>query len=333
MGEEGDLVSGDGWVSEESSFYGDDGVKTELEERSDELSTQKYWSDHASNLAVIAHVTRNKPKEEPVAAASLYNPFEGQDFHARQLGESVAEFTKRLPPLESTKADVGAWIWIANPHAEKDKPGDERAFIEAGEALLEKYVEDRSKLEAQFPGKPKGTITKKMGPAKDALVEAIDELAVQTGLTIGKWMLRPSFEELPRVWRLVAEAVVDGKLGPLAKVPPEGSTDHSSGESVVIVYTYDFTDQKDVKRVLQELHNMDLVPGEGGGKPIYYKTDAYTTLGIKSDNPYNLRASTYKSDEVMRMKPKEKRQAIGKARKEAVGKGKMTTLDAFFKKS
>ncbi|KAL9088054.1 MAG: hypothetical protein Q9165_006395 [Trypethelium subeluteriae] len=272
-------------------------------------------------LAKATSKSVNKTTEDP---SSLYNPFEGQPDNAKQLSETVAEFTKRLPPLTSRPEDVGEWIWIANPHAEKPRSQRMEDFIEAGQALLENYMNHRRKLEETSPKLGKSGITKRLSLSRDDLKQNINELAVDTGVVGGKWMLRPSLEDLPRVWRLVAEAVAEGRLGLCAKVPPEGSTYRSpTDESVVIVYTYDFTDQKDVKRVLQELVNIGLVPQEGSGRPIYYKTDAYTYLGISSENQYNLRASLYTSMEMMKMTPK-----IGP---QTPGKGKKRTLDSYFR--
>ncbi|KAL9071259.1 MAG: hypothetical protein Q9157_005521 [Trypethelium eluteriae] len=277
-------------------------------------------------MVPIAKATRksvNKSTEDP---SPLYNPFEGQPNNAKQLSETVAEFTKRLPPLTSRQEDVGEWIWIANAHAEKPRSPRMEEFIEGGQALLEKYMNHRRKLEETSPKLGKSATTKRLSLTRDDLKQSINELAVETGVVGGKWMLRPSFEDLPRVWRLVAEAVAEGRLGPCAKVPPEGSTHRSStNESVVIVYTNDFTDQKDVKRVLQELVDIGLAPQEGSGRATYYKTDAYTYLGISSENHYNLRASLYTSTEMMKMTPKTGPQTPGK--------GKKRTLDSYFRTS
>ena len=61
------------------------------------------------------------------------------------------------------------------------------------------------------------------------------------------------------------------------------------------MYTHDFSDLADVKRVLGNLNDLNIV---NKAMKISYKCDAYTHLGIMSDNPYKLRASLYSSDEV-----------------------------------
>ena len=108
-------------------------------------------------------------------------------------------------------------------------------------------------------------------------------------------MLFPGPADLPRYWRLVAEATSQGKLGPTSKVatydPHDGKV-----ETLICVYTHTFADQGDVHRVLEQLLDLGLCTKDG--KPIYYKTDAYTYLDIKSDNPYKLRASLFSSKDM-----------------------------------
>ena len=108
-------------------------------------------------------------------------------------------------------------------------------------------------------------------------------------------MLFPDSSDLPRYWRLVAEATSQGKLGPCSKVATYDPYDGKDA-TLICVYTHDFTDLSDVRRVLHELRNLDLCSQDG--KPIYYKCDAYTYLNITSDNSYKLRASLFSSREV-----------------------------------
>ena len=110
-------------------------------------------------------------------------------------------------------------------------------------------------------------------------------------------MLFPKADELSRTWRLVAEGVVDGRLGDTAKVATDTSG-AGSERRLICVYTKDFSDKEDVHRVLDELVHLGLCPAEGNG--IYYKCDAFTYLGIESENPYGIKASLYSSRDVLR---------------------------------
>jgi hypothetical protein len=87
------------------------------------------------------------------------------------------------------------------------------------------------------------------------------------------------------------------------------------------VYTKDFQDADDVRRVLDELVTMDIV---NAGKVIYYKPDAYTYLDLKRDNAaqYGLQASLYNSRSMM---------AAGTVSKStSLPQKKQTTLKGFF---
>lgn len=110
-------------------------------------------------------------------------------------------------------------------------------------------------------------------------------------------MLFPSSQDLPRYWRGVAQATSEGKLGPTSKV---ATPDPYNGkdETLICVYTYDFTDERDVRRVLDELVDLGLCRPDA--KPIFYKCDAYTYMNITSANEFKLRASLYSSAEILK---------------------------------
>jgi hypothetical protein len=109
-------------------------------------------------------------------------------------------------------------------------------------------------------------------------------------------MLFPQVHEVDDVWRTVCEGVDAGRLGTAAKV----STTCQEGDSarLICVYTKDFTDLEDVKRVLLALVDMGLVRADMP-RGIMYKCDAYTYLGIYGKNEYGLRASIYGSKEML----------------------------------
>jgi hypothetical protein len=155
-------------------------------------------------------------------------------------------------------------------------------------------LKQRRILEQQNLGKAVGTITRKMGPYRDQLEIDLLNTATRHFLTSGKWMLFPTSDDLPLVWRLVAEATAAGKLGPCRKVGT-WEPDHVTKPTVICIYTEDFSDLTDVNRVLSNLNDINII---NRAMRINYKCDAYTHLGIMSDNLYKLRASLYSSDEV-----------------------------------
>lgn len=213
-----------------------------------------------------------------------------------QQHETVLEFLRRLPVEDPETANVGPWLWVRCPKElqEWGPSHDLEAFFETAGPLLEGLLEQRRIIEQQNPGKAVGTITRKMGPYRDQLEIDLLNTATKHSLTSGKWMLFPMSDDLPLVWRLVAEATAAGKLGPCSKVGT-WEPDHVTKPTVICIYTKDFSDLADVKRVLSNLNDLNIV---NKAMRINYKCDAYTHLGIMSDNPYKLRASLYSSDDV-----------------------------------
>jgi len=123
-------------------------------------------------------------------------------------------------------------------------------------------------------GRPKGTMTRKLTPERKAVEEALLAAAIDKGCTSGKWMLFPMSENLAHTWRVVATATAQNELGTAAKVAAE----EGKGDRVprlICVYTRDFSDMRDVKRVLGKLVEMELVQKPArdpkGVRSIYYK--------------------------------------------------------------
>lgn len=117
-------------------------------------------------------------------------------------------------------------------------------------------------------GRPAGTLTRKVTSLRKQVELDILAAAKKTGCTSGKWMLFPLPENVNPVWALVAEGTMAQELGRGAKV----ATDAGQGDRVprlLCVYTEDFSEKGDVKRVLERLVRMGLVDRTGQG--IYYK--------------------------------------------------------------
>ncbi|KAK4955186.1 hypothetical protein LTR10_007381 [Elasticomyces elasticus] len=224
------------------------------------------------------------------------------DPSAWQRSETVVQFLRRAPVADPDTGNLGPWLWVScpqQPYAHVKHDGDKRdrsAFLDRALELLAAFRAQRTKIE-EAPintNKAPGTITRYMRPYREQLEDDLASLAVETGVTCGKWMFFPSEEDVARVWRLVAEATVEGKLGPTSKV---ATYDPAEKGRVICVYTYNFADTGDVRRVLDGLVDLGLVSRTGNA--IYYKCDAYTYLDIMSENQYKIRASLYGSKETL----------------------------------
>lgn len=71
----------------------------------------------------------------------------------------------------------------------------------------------------------------------------------------GKWLIFVNIKNVDEVWAKIKDATEDGKLGDSAKVatakPNTLATDPN--EKVICVYSYDWTDEEDVRRIREEL--------------------------------------------------------------------------------
>jgi hypothetical protein len=105
-------------------------------------------------------------------------------------------------------------------------------------------------------------------------------------------MLFPTEEAAQKVWLQVVEAVIANKLGTAAKIASSGPT------RLICIYTKDFSDIADVKRVLEAMVTAGFT-SKDAARPIYYKCDAFTYLDIGSGNEYGIPASLYNSKDIL----------------------------------
>ncbi|CAK1367071.1 UPF0696 protein [Cercospora beticola] len=286
MGSE-DLVDGEGWISDDSSFYGDTDIQAECEE-------QKQRSLNIACQLPMRAVTSKRTKaisqETGVVAAStpdrilVSDRWLGRE-NAWQRDESVDAFLVRKPPVNPLTTTDDGWLWVGSPtlpisQVRDDKSPDLISLQQRGSALLEAFKR-KSELEVRPPN-------------SSHLERDLRALAIGTGVTYGKWMLFPGVANLEQYWCTVATATVEGRLGPTSK---SAVLNPGNSDTLICVYTYDFSDRDDVERVLKALVDVGLCSAEG--KPIYYKCDAYTYLGITSKNEYKLRASLYSSRDIL----------------------------------
>lgn len=86
----------------------------------------------------------------------------------------------------------------------------------------------------------------------------------------GKWLLFEDISRIDDLWKKIKKATEDGLLGGSSKVATAIS---NSNVKVICVYTYDWTDEKDVMRIRSELKRL------GIEKKIPYKSDEDTRQG------------------------------------------------------
>ncbi|TVY39237.1 UPF0696 protein-like protein [Lachnellula occidentalis] len=294
------------YLSDDSSFYGDDDLQQELEERASNFNPAEWWEHVIPSLTEIA--SANLASATVPKAPKLYNPYEGNPC-GRQLDESVDEFLHRLPPASTPFSSRVPWIFIANPYRKAPKPKDEgelaegppdddsqwARFVVEGGKLLEQLLVLKNKIEKEKAGATKATVTKALNVQRNIIVEKLLDTAVDMHCTSGKWMIFCPSEEVNDVWAVVARATANNDLGIAAKVAPDNGEDQRP--RLICIYTKDFSDRGDVTRVVQKLKDLGLI--ETRGSKIYYKCDAYTFLGLGSKNEYQIQASLYNSGDFL----------------------------------
>ncbi|KAG7284118.1 hypothetical protein NEMBOFW57_010479 [Staphylotrichum longicolle] len=233
--------------------------------------------------------------EARVASFDVHNPYETCP-SARQLTESIPAFLARLPPATTDWRPGLDWIWIANPFHPPARAPLLAQFRKGGAERLALFAQFEKMTTTAAGGRGGGGAAKAQRDVAAERREAVADLKALAGachVVTGKWMLFPEPGQVNEVWGKVARATAEGGLGTVAKV----ETRIESGKArLVCVYTRDFRDKEDVARVLGRMRELELVRPEG--RQIYYKSDAWTELGIYGGNEWGIGASMYSSNEI-----------------------------------
>ncbi|TEY42349.1 hypothetical protein BOTCAL_0393g00080 [Botryotinia calthae] len=305
----------EGYLSDESDFYGNPETKASFEDRAADFDHTAYWKSHQPTLTEKADANVAQALANPESKATLYNPYAGQ-VCAWQLDESIESFLQRIPPRTTEVTPSTPWIFVTNPFRKAPKgiavndeapPGENTDWakcVTEGNRLLDELITLRNTIEKENSKTP--TI-------------AIDQM----------WMIFCPPSEVNEIWAAIAKATSTNSLGISAKVAPNDGNGLLQKSRLMCIYTEDFSDKMDVYRVLKAIRELGLVDRTLRGA-IYYKADVYTYLELTSNNPYDIKASLYNSFEFFKTPPLPPSTATG-LRSRAVKKenGK---VDSFFRK-
>lgn len=247
------------------SWQGDEQLKADLERRAIEYDPTTYWD--STYLSPNGIAVLNLARWDRQCRTPLYNPYQGNPA-GRQLSESLPDFLARLPPLTTSISSLGSpWIWIANPYsAPRPLDQDLAALTINGTKILAELSTNLQDCMEE----------RKQASLRGRAIKMILDVAITTGVTTGKWMLFPEARDVNSVWKVVADNTASGELGICAKVAT-GSGDmdgKTKQQRLVCVYTKDFSDGEDVRRVVRQMEILDLVP-KNGPPWIYYKCGAF----------------------------------------------------------
>lgn len=294
--------------SDTSSFYGNAAIKAkyeELDRQEDNFDYVKTWNRNVQVIAARgverekkALLARKRKREEEShdhseadkkkARLEPYNPYENTTT-ALKLNQPIEEFLKDFIP-SSGNID-SPWIWCANFYADRQEQ-DVASFTQVGGRLLEDFKENLPKL---------GKSYSKIAAARKKLQEDIVATARKFKVNSGKWMLFPSPGIVDKTWAAVVRGTSDGRLGTAAKVATKPDNPKFPTQ-VICIYTRNFEDEADIKRVLVGLVRLGLAApvigspekaSENARKQIWYKPDCYTYLDLKSGNEFKIKPSLY----------------------------------------
>jgi hypothetical protein len=195
---------------------------------------------------------------------------------------SLTDFLNELPPSQVPHNGLGAWIAVHKPAARNPAAHDSEDEQERHQEDYADALKDVDSCIAQG--------TRVAAEVKNKCIRRILEIAKQRGCTSGKWMLQLSYGDGDAIWRKIATATVEGRLGCSAKISPAGgSTKHITSDELLLccIYSSDFTDKPAVKRLLHSLETELEGMGSGGADIEVkwgFKPDVYTELGIYSNN-------------------------------------------------
>ncbi|GKZ85650.1 hypothetical protein AnigIFM56816_011621 [Aspergillus niger] len=215
--------------------------------------------------------------------------------------EPISSFLARLRPSSTlSTSPTGSWIYTTSYSYEQPQ-ADLKKLVADGTKALKAHEEAIAQVRAEHAKKPKkkqtpAALTRELTQHRKDLENTLFNLARQTNVVSGKWLLFVLPEKVDEVWGIVAEATAKGELGFGAKVATAAvaaDDDNAKKARLIAIYTKDYEDRADVERVLRKMAALKLVDLDG--RPVYYKCDAYTHLDIRGGNEWGLRASMYSS--------------------------------------
>jgi Domain of unknown function (DUF1917) len=190
----------------------------------------------------------------------ICNPYAGNP-SAYQFSENLSRFLSCLRPSMSTSHDWGPWIYIADPYSSMS------SHYTTTDDLAHLLVTSARLLAPTWSHQRTTNIS---APERKQLEGSLYALAKEAGCTSGKWMIFVTSDAVDSMWAKVATATAEGKLGVAAKVSTIDEHKAPQALPLICVYTYDFTNKPDIKRVLTKLISLG-VAGQPGMPLVIYQ--------------------------------------------------------------
>ncbi|RPA98839.1 hypothetical protein L873DRAFT_1768554 [Choiromyces venosus 120613-1] len=216
----------------------------------------------------------------------LADEVEGESVICWQDGEDVEDFLTRCAP---SKLNGRSRIAIKNPWDIERSEGDIDTTLATLQTPLQEAITDWNSIVVDETLNKMAKSLRKT-EHKEKLKDLILTTAAQNGVTGGKWIIYAGSNTVDFQWSRIATGTYDGLLGTRAEV----SGNNGMGIHVIFVYTPDFRDLKDTKRVLDGLQKAF----QWKPRSIAYKPFIYSLLKITVENPYHLRPAMITSREL-----------------------------------
>lgn len=229
----------------------------------------------------------NKEKAYQASSTNVKKEEENEDYETELLAADGRRITRedqqslsnkdiigmkcKLIDTHPDSYESGGWIWVhsSNYHDNSfaDARPDNQHNIRAFRDEFKKHTSQNDQVTNEW----------------------IMKLAVKYGVKYGKWLchVKPQFAGWK--WWAIRNAVRDGRLGPTAKISTRASENYNNMH-VICIYCPDFTDKKELLRIRQALHDLEITKDF---ESLSYKADAMTYLQIYSNNPFGLQTTWF----------------------------------------
>ncbi|GFH54350.1 hypothetical protein CTEN210_10826 [Chaetoceros tenuissimus] len=229
----------------------------------------------------------NKEKAYQASSTNVKKEKENEDYETELLSSDGRRITRedqqslsneeiigmkcKLIDTHPDSYESGGWIWIHSPNYHDNSFADARPDrqhkIKAFRDEFQKHTSQNDQVTNEW----------------------IMKLAVKYDVKYGKWLIHVKPQFAGWKWWAIRNAVLDGKLGPTAKISTRASENYNNLH-VICIYCPDFTDKKELLRIRQTLHDLEITKDF---ESLSYKADAMTYLQIYSSNRFGLQTTWF----------------------------------------
>jgi hypothetical protein len=168
---------------------------------------------------------------------------------------------------------------VPDPRLPSDVADPDTYWLRTRAVSDSELVGDEAYFDRHGVTRPAEVDVEALPPADGEAVRELDRAAVDREKLIGKWQVFGDADRVDELWPGVVADAANGRLWAAKATTPAGREKLPYDSAVLAVYTPNYLDLADVRRVRERLREAHGVDGE-----IYYKPDLYTAEGMGPDN-------------------------------------------------